>query len=144
MPRAVSREVRRFEDGLINAGVPDFCLYKRECEPGILEPEMSVMTVEEIAERVSKPLSTTPARRAILFGSYARGTADLRSDVDVLIIDDSELSYLDRIRYYFDMLWDALGKPIELLVYTESELETGRHRPFIERIIAEGKTLYER
>ena len=89
-------------------------------------------------------LERNGARLGILFGSHARGTADERSDVDLLIVDDRGGRYLDRLDRYFGDLWDALRAPVELVVYTSAELERHRDSPFISRVLREGSTIYER
>jgi predicted nucleotidyltransferase len=102
------------------------------------------MTREGIASAVRPVLEDLGARRAILFGSYARGTQDRRSDIDVLIVDDRGGPYLDRIDRYFKPLSRVLDRPIEILVYTSEELQNACDRPFIARLLEEGVELYER
>lgn len=99
--------------------------------------------VAGIAARVSEALETSGAKRAILFGSCARGTQDARSDIDILIIDDRDEPYADRIERYFRRLDRALLQPIEILVYTSDELERSAVRPFVRQILGEGIDLYE-
>ena len=84
------------------------------------------------------------ARRAILFGSHARGTADRRSDIDLIIVDDEPLRYLDRLTKYFDELSAALPVAVDLFVYTTAELVDLASRHFVRRALAEGQVVYER
>ncbi|MCM8749239.1 nucleotidyltransferase domain-containing protein [Thermomicrobiaceae bacterium CFH 74404] len=58
-----------------------------------------------------------PVRRAVLFGSWARGRATARSDVDVLVI------YADPPRAdAYALVWRTLRTPgLEPHVYAESE-----------------------
>lgn len=85
-----------------------------------------------------------PAKRALLFGSFARGTADTRSDIDLLIVDDEPLPYAGRLERYFKPLAFALSRPVEIIVYTSEELANADHRPFIRRALTEGVVVYER
>ena len=82
-------------------------------------------------EIVSKLASNKDVRRIILFGSYARGTPDAESDVDIVVI----LSRKGYFSSYTEMLENRtrMSKPllklretvpIDLLVYTADEWET--------------------
>ncbi len=91
--------------------------------------------------RLATAAAALGAERVILFGSLARDEPDLTSDLDLLIVWDTPLDYLSRIVELYRRL-DPHG-PIDLLVYTPAEMLTMRDRPFIRRILTEGKVLYE-
>ncbi len=44
-----------------------------------------ILTREEIKRRLSPVLDQYGVKRAVLFGSYGKGTATLKSDVDLLV-----------------------------------------------------------
>ena len=79
----------------------------------------------------------------LLFGSRARGTATRRSDLDLLLVCETDEPPLERIGRVLRLLQDSPW-PVEPLVYTAQELDSMRHRPFIRRVLAEGRVLYER
>ncbi|MEO0455830.1 MAG: nucleotidyltransferase domain-containing protein [Cyanobacteria bacterium P01_A01_bin.114] len=79
----------------------------------------------------------------ILFGSWARGTATRRSDIDLFILWETKQPPLDRIGQVLTLLKDA-PYPVEAIVYTVAELERRRDLPFMRRILKEGKILYEK
>ena len=79
----------------------------------------------------------------LLFGSRARGTATRRSDLDLLIACDTTEPPLCRIGRVLSLLSDSPW-PVEALVYTSQELAAIAHRPFVRRILSEGRLLYER
>lgn len=79
--------------------------------------------------------------RIILFGSWARGSATRRSDIDLFLVWDCPLRPLDRIGQVLDLLGDAPA-PVEVIVYTPAELAQRANRPFIRQLLVEGKTLY--
>jgi predicted nucleotidyltransferase len=83
------------------------------------------------------------ARRAIVFGSVARGDADAGSDLDLVIIADTRRPFLERFRD-FSGLWDVWPR-LDLLVYTPEEFEQMRAdgNPFIEQVLAEGRVVHE-
>lgn len=101
-------------------------------------------SIQDIAACIEEPLERLGASRALLFGSHARGTEDARSDIDLLVIDDRDEPYLERIERYFAPLDAVLRRPFEILVYTSAELEKAADRPFIRTILQEGVGVYER
>lgn len=58
---------------------------------------------------------------AYLFGSYAIGTQTPGSDVDLIIVADTDKSFVERAGDYFD-LYD-IACPIDILVYRPEEFE---------------------
>lgn len=97
---------------------------------------------EDIQRVVAAACRRAGARRALLFGSYARGTADAASDLDLLIVCDTELPFLERFRLFPEVL-DAFPGA-ELVVYTAAELEEMRSRSgFVAHVEGEGIVIYE-
>lgn len=97
-------------------------------------------------DRIVEGLRRYRPQRVILFGSFARGDYHALSDVDLLIVKETETPFLERIGQVLALFdWhDAL--PIEPLVYTPQELACMRQarNPFIERVLKEGIVIYER
>jgi predicted nucleotidyltransferase len=86
---------------------------------------------------------TLNPERILLFGSWARGTATRRSDLDLFIIWNTASPPLERVGQVLALLQDA-PLPIEAIVYTPDELEQRSSSPFIRRVLSEGRVLYER
>lgn len=83
--------------------------------------------------------------RAILFGSLARGEATRHSDLDLLVIQETEARFLDRYDGFLaEVVQQAPGYDVDLLIYTPEELAQMADRPFVARILAEGIVIYER
>jgi uncharacterized protein len=80
--------------------------------------------------------------KIILFGSWARGTASRRSDVDLLIVWETLESPLDRIGTLLTLLRDA-PRSIDVIVYTPTELSQRSNSHFIRQVLQEGVILYE-
>lgn len=78
-----------------------------------------------------------------LFGSHARGTADRRSDLDLLVVARTPLPPLARLELVLNLLADA-PLPVEPLVLTPEELAERRELPFLKGVLREAKPLYER
>lgn len=60
--------------------------------------------IEELREAVVSILSKTRAEQAYLFGSHARGSADAYSDVDLVIVSETDRPFVERFRDFFEIL----------------------------------------
>ncbi len=80
----------------------------------------------------------TGVRYAFVFGSYARGDDDVRSDVDVLVVGD--LRGQDLLKK-LQSLETTLGREINPVVWSERELLTRAHEraPFLMTVLGEPK-----
>lgn len=102
------------------------------------------MDIQTIQKKIRGILVEKNAKTAMVFGSVARGTHDRRSDIDILIVDEEEMHYLDRLSKYYRDICACLKNPVDLLVYTPEELKAIRNRPFIKKALEEGISIYER
>jgi predicted nucleotidyltransferase len=114
------------------------------------ENQMSVsrptsFQVRNRIRRIVEHLAAYNPRRIYLFGSWARKEADEFSDVDLVVIMDSELPFVERCVSLGRQLPAALGG-VDLLVYTPAEFDEMLRdgNPFAEMIMEEGKVIYER
>ena len=82
--------------------------------------------------------------KAVLFGSFAKGTASKKSDIDILIIKETHRRFLDRFSEFSDLYNIFKGYAVDMLVYSPEELDRNAKRPFIKTILSEGVVLYER
>ena len=117
-------------------------------------PKPRIKTFEELRPEVTEELLASITARivdafhphkVILFGSYAYGTPHIYSDIDLMVIMDSEETAIQRIRNVH-----AVGKisflPMDVLVYTPAEVETrlAMGDYFVQEILERGKVLYQR
>jgi predicted nucleotidyltransferase len=82
--------------------------------------------------------------RIIVFGSYARGDMDEYSDLDLLLVKQTEKRFVERLveaAGYLD-----LPIAVDLFVYTPEEFQamTEDENPFIARVRKEGRVIYEK
>ncbi len=102
-----------------------------------------MITQEQINDLKDTIVEGIHPEKIILFGSYAHNTARDDSDLDVLIIQKTDLPRLQRSRKIFPLL-RKFDFPMDILVYTPQEVEKWQDVPmaFITNIISSGKVLY--
>ena len=83
--------------------------------------------------------------KIILFGSWARGEQRSHSDIDLLIIQESDLPRPQRYAQVRRLFW-GMGVPMDILVYTPEEFARYQSVPgsFTHTVAREGKVLYAR
>ena len=103
------------------------------------------VTPELLDDVVQRILDVGSPRRIVLFGSRARGDARRNSDLDLLIIEDSELPRYRRPPRYLRALVGVFPAK-DVVVWTPAEVNAWRDVPnaFITSALREGRTLYER
>ena len=97
--------------------------------------------LEQELKRIVEILRGLGARLVVLFGSMARGEIALWSDLDLIVVLDSELPFIKRLGSLYERIQPRVG--LDLLAYTPQEFEGIRQRPFIRQALKEGKVLYE-
>ena len=84
-------------------------------------------------------------QRVIVFGSFARGDTHELSDLDLIVVKETEERFFDRIGRVRDT---CAGIPINVQpwVYTPAEFEDmlSRGNSFLETALAEGVAAYEK
>ena len=92
-------------------------------------------------ERLTAAAAALGAQRVVLFGSLTRGEPGLTSDLDLLIVWDTSLSFLERTAELYRRLRPRVAA--DLLVYTPAEMEHMAYTPLVRRALQEGRVLYE-
>jgi predicted nucleotidyltransferase len=104
------------------------------------------MTAEREIERIlRKIVEGYRPLKIILFGSYAYGTPDESSDIDMLIIKETRARLIDRFVEVKRLVADPNRRiPFEPIVLTPGELERrlAIGDQFIQEIMTRGKVLY--
>ncbi len=101
--------------------------------------------IKLINDIVSKIANKFDPDKIILFGSYAAGTPGKHSDIDLLIIQETDQPIQYRgieIRKYLR----GTAVPMDILVYTNSEYEEEKmdKYSFISSTLSNSKIVYER
>jgi uncharacterized protein len=102
--------------------------------------KIPMTTIHALAEQISVLFHP---QEIILFGSYAYGTPLPESDVDLLVVMDTELSELEQAAVICRTIPYRFG--LDLVVYTPQKLaqRLGWGDSFLREIIQRGVTLYE-
>ncbi|MEW6755401.1 MAG: nucleotidyltransferase domain-containing protein [Candidatus Latescibacterota bacterium] len=93
--------------------------------------------IGDLAEQLGR---MPEVRKVVLFGSAATGRRDLHTDLDVLVVMDSDLGFVQRNAELAGRVRCRVA--LDLLAYTPAEVEGMRDRLFMRRALA-GKVLYE-
>ena len=111
-------------------------------EPAAPTRRAAPPSLDRIRPRLAAFCAGHAIKRAIVFGSYVRGTQTRRSDLDLVIVMDTKKRFLDRyddVKAIHDHVPDV---HVEMLIYTEDELRAIAHRPFMRRILREGIVIH--
>ena len=94
-------------------------------------------------ERVAASLAAYEPEKVILYGSFARGDYHAGSDLDLIVVKETDRPFADRIGDVLRLCRSRI--PIEPLVYRPSEFAAmlARGNDFLETALKEGIVLYE-
>ena len=98
-----------------------------------------------LADIVKKLLIAGSPRKVVLFGSRATGNARPDSDIDLLIVEDSELPRYKRSGRYRKALIGVFPSK-DIVVWTPEEIAEWSAVPnsFITQALSQGKVLFEK
>jgi predicted nucleotidyltransferase len=91
---------------------------------------------------IIKQLEKRNPQAIILYGSYAWGKPHQDSDLDLLVIEKSSKSRIDRIRELRSYL--QTSQPVDIMGLTLSEVKKYGKYSFYKKILTEGKIVYGR
>jgi predicted nucleotidyltransferase len=95
-----------------------------------------VAKVRRYADAVKKEM---PVQMVILYGSYARGSESLTSDIDVaIVVDNIENDYLEQSARLFHLIRE-IDTRIEPVLLIRGEDRSG----FLSSILKYGKIIYQ-
>ena len=98
-----------------------------------------MLTLNEIKETVAPLVKDYPVRRVILFGSYARGDATEKSDIDLIIDSGGTIGSWE----FFGLIGKIVKKmPIDVDVFELDEIK--KPSRIFDSITNEGVVIYER
>ena len=101
-------------------------------------------TKEIVRQAIDYLRQKIEVRRAILFGSHARGEADEWSDIDLAVISPNfaQMSHQEVMDLLVEVAL-SVDPSIEIRPYTPKDLKDARSINFLGHILTEGRVVYE-
>ncbi len=107
------------------------------------ERERHRAALEEAVARIRERFAALPeVRRVSLFGSCARGKRDLFTDLDVLVVMDTEAPFLDRLKRLYRLA--DVGVDLDILCYTPEEFARMKAGSFLRHALKDEVVLHEK
>jgi predicted nucleotidyltransferase len=103
-----------------------------------------MLTSDEITEIVARVAARLRPQKVILFGSYAKGAATARSDLDLFVIQQTPLPPERRASSVTPLL-ATVPVRVDIHIYTPEEVESDAREPFsfVNSVLVSGRTMYE-
>ena len=111
-----------------------------------MKPAAPIQINATLLKRITKAvLVVGEPLKIVIFGSYARNEADSQSDLDLLIIEESDQPRFKRSPRYYLALKDIVI-PKDIAVWTPAEVHDWSEVPnaFVTAALREGKIIYEK
>lgn len=107
----------------------------------MLKPAETTKIISQVVDKISRDFRP---EKIVLFGSYAKGTPRYDSDIDLLVIQNSDLRRDERDKEIRRSLRD-IKFPLDIFVYTPEEVNQyfRLQGSFISAIFKEGRVIYE-
>ncbi len=97
----------------------------------------------DIKQYIISNLAEFNPEKIILFGSYARNEVDEESDIDIIVVYQTEKKFMDRLEELY-MKW-SIPKAVDILAYTPDEfMDMMKDNFFLNQAVKEGIVIYER
>lgn len=111
---------------------------------GVTPYPIQQIQMKKKIRQVLKALLPYQPERIFLFGSWARGEEDELSDLDLVVIKQTEAPFWDRLREVASLLPPDIGG-VDILVYTPDEFGTMQREgnAFAEMISEEARLIYD-
>jgi len=90
-------------------------------------------------------VNTVPVELIFLFGSYANGTPDADSDLDIYVVmpENTDIREIDAMKLIHKAIRDKKTMPVDVLVSKKNKFNQRKSTPTLERqIVQEGVVLY--
>ena len=104
---------------------------------GFIDEEHGILSIDDIKKIVNQVLSQHEVEYCYLFGSYARGEAEEKSDVDLIVATDiTGMDFFGLCEY----LREALHKKVDLL----NLAQLNNNKQLLYEVLKDGVKIYEK
>ena len=112
-------------------------IYDELSKYGFVDEEHGILSIDDIKRIVSQVLSQHEVEYCYLFGSYARGEANEKSDVDLLVATEiTGMAFFGLCEY----LREALHKKVDLL----NLAQLNNNKQLLYEVLKDGVKIYEK
>ena len=112
-------------------------IYDELSKYGFVDEEHGILSIDDIKRSVSQVLSQHEVEYCYLFGSYARGEANEKSDVDLLVATEiTGMAFFGLCEY----LREALHKKVDLL----NLAQLNNNKQLLYEVLKDGVKIYEK
>lgn len=102
-----------------------------------------VRALDEALRAIVARLGAVPAvRRISVIGSYAQGRFDLFTDLDLVVVMETEEGPVERLRTLYGLI--AAPVDVDILCYTPKEFQVMKETGFLRRALESERVLLER
>lgn len=103
-----------------------------------------MLTEKEIEKIINRIVMRIQPQKVIVFGSYAKNTATIKSDLDIFVVKDTELPMANRADDLKPILSNSLI-PVDVHIYTPEEVEEYGQEvfSFVNSVLKTGKVVFE-
>lgn len=103
------------------------------------------VTDEKVRQAVEKIVAAARPRKVVLFGSYVRGTMHRDSDLDILVVTETEIENPRKESVRIRRALRGLGMPMDILVVSEERLSACGDTPGLvyREALREGRIVYD-
>ncbi len=100
-----------------------------------------MMPREHVISQLQHYFLSKGVERVILFGSFARNTQTRKSDVDLIVIKQTDKRFFDRYDDFND-IESYVCMPVDCLIYTPAEWEIISNRIFFKNVLKDATEIY--
>lgn len=112
-------------------------IYNELTKYGYIDEEHGILSIDDIKRIVSQVLSQHEVEYCYLFGSYARGEANEKSDVDLLVATEiTGMAFFGLCEY----LREALHKKVDLL----NLAQLNNNQKLLNEVLKDGIKIYQK
>lgn len=103
------------------------------------------VTDEKVRQAVEKIVATARPRKVVLFGSYVRGTMHRDSDLDILVVTETDIENPRKESVRIRRALRGLAMPMDILVVSEERLRVCGDTPGLvyREALREGRIVYD-
>jgi predicted nucleotidyltransferase len=98
--------------------------------------------IDELKNEIILAFKSLNPEKIILFGSISRNDFDDESDIDLIIVYNTDKRFLERLKELY-LKWD-IPKAVDILAYTPDEFEKmTEESSFFKSVLRDGMIIYE-